>query len=370
VFYSYKDKNQKIFTLPKNVESFADNILFGSIVRLAAHNGYELATTGITVGDFTLSKSDQAWVSGYVHELIEPSESYPSGTSSFVKGRQSAIIERFKVPEKECSAYYKKTKRTIGGVISAISCSKEIYSSRSRLVNLIKETPYHFKVSPSELLKSDEQIREELKISMPFKDTKIFLTYERAYLDSKVQNALDDYAKLLQSVNAYRGDIVTLHKNFEKIKATIAPVSQLAKQVSNLRSSTFFPNGKKKSDQAYRLLSLEDKVMNLQFGKYLQLMDISKLNSRFTWTKTAGEGDLRNSHSPFYVSMLALVDRCSNLVEIDLVRNFVDGVISAIHDCSYDYQDSQTIQSSATDVYQRLNIRLTERDQNLSASKP
>jgi hypothetical protein len=124
VFFSQRTKDKKIFTLPRNVESFADNLILGSIMRVADAQGYEIALSTIDVKTIYLEKANSAWFAGYVHELMDPSETYPSGTSSFVKGRQSCILERFKPADVAFSRFYKKTKKEIGSVVSAMQVSK------------------------------------------------------------------------------------------------------------------------------------------------------------------------------------------------------------------------------------------------------
>jgi hypothetical protein len=316
---------------------------------------YEFALTDVKVEQFTLSKADQAWFSGYIHELCEPSDTLPKGTSSFVKGRISCILENFKVPDKILSRYYRKAKKTIGAVVSSIQCSKEIYTSRTRIVSLIREKLYQNKVLPQELLKSTEQLREEIKISVPFNDTKIFLTYERDYFTSKCDSSLKAYNDILSGLNSRKNDIVKLHRDIDAIRGNLRMYIEKTKQIASMRSAVFFPAGKKKSDQAYRLRSLEDKVSELPLGKFTQLMDIGKLNSRLTWTKPSGDTELRNPQSPFYVSLLNIASKPLGPYEKELVRSFSDSLIGVVQNVAADYDNSQQIIDASNRCYGRMH---------------
>ena len=352
VFFMQKTKDAKIFTLPKNIESFGDNVLLGSIMRLANNLGYSFAISKTEVTTFSLSKADSAFFTGYIHELIEPSVSFPSGTSSFVKGRQSAILERFKVPDNSSPKIFKKAKKEIGSVCSSISTSKEIYSSRTRIVNLIKEKTYAMKVNPRELLKSDEQIRAELKISLPFEDNKIFLGFERDYITNKASSLLARYRTILAEVGTRKNDPVTLTRDIEQVRASLAPLLVKCRGISSLRSSAFFPAGKKKSDQAFRLLSLDDKVSQLSIGKYCQLMDPSKIDVKFSFTKPVGDAELRNPQSPVYQSLLnGLRRNKEDQVSLDFFEQFIDSFVGMVMNTSSEFDNPQEIIDASNRFY-------------------
>jgi len=151
-----------------------------------------------------------------------------------------------------------------------------------------------------------------------------------------------------------------LTKTINDIRTSMSSFIAIGKSLSSLRSTTFFPAGKKKSDQTYRLLALEEKVQNLQIGKYFQLMDIGKINSKFTFTKPNGEADLTNPRSPMYLSMMQLAKKPMNAAETEFVNNFLDNTVSTINNASGEYENPQQILAASDNFYRSLNELRTE----------
>jgi hypothetical protein len=212
------------------------------------------------------------------------------------------------------------------------------------------------KFSHTSLLRSAEQIRAEMKISLPYEDTKIFLGYERDYLSTLYAPALLRYRVVMSEVERRKADPLALTREFEEIRDSLRPLLAQTKGLSSLRSSTFFPAGKKRSDQAFRLQSLEDKVASLSIGKFCQLMDPGKFDSRFNFTKPMGDTELRNPQSSVYQSLLSKIDAIRNSpIATGLFQNFVDTFCAVVNNASEDYDNPQEIRDGCNRFYGLFN---------------
>jgi hypothetical protein len=214
------------------------------------------------------------------------------------------------------------------------------------------------RVNPNELLRSDEQIRAELKISMPFMDTKIFLPYEREYFHSIENERIARYNTLMREITTRKADPIQLTKDINDIRDKLSSSVNNAKNLTSMRSSTFFPVGKKKSDQAYRTQPLEEKVTSLPIGKFCQLMDVGKICPRLIFTKPVGDAELRTHTSPMYVSILNSLRNTQEGPQRELFNQFANQLYSVIANGSQDYDRPNEINDAVNNAYRAHNALL------------
>jgi hypothetical protein len=240
------------------------------LMKFFYHQKYKIIISTEEVKKFDLKRKDETWVSGYIEEICNPSTEFPKGTTQFTKGRIACICDHIgKVGEKRF--LFRNPKKTISSIMTQIECDKKLWGARMKLATMIKGAEYTLLVPLHQLLKSETQLRRELHVSLPWKDTMVFTLSEINYFDTAFSKPIQDR---IEFENNFTGqDESQIWKDHIATKAALKYAIQKATGIRNMRAIVLFPQGDKKSIQVYRRKSLSDKISNMKFITYAKLFN-------------------------------------------------------------------------------------------------
>jgi hypothetical protein len=274
-FNLHKTKDSTIFTLPNNIETFADSLLMASILRFMHSMGYTFALSSQKVTSFKGDRSLESFISGYLLELTHPSSEMPTGVTQFQKGRRACVLENYKPQVADAGVMFKKPNMTLGQAIGRINCSQESWSARQRLTTIFRSVRYERRIDETELLQPKQKLKEVFKITLPFKDKMVFTQPELAAIEERYKDTLSHYDAFLNDLPL--NSPWDMWQEYNGIKKNLKDAIKRFKELHNMRSAKLFPQGTKKTLVNYRRLPLEEKIAIMRPVEYCRLFDPSKV---------------------------------------------------------------------------------------------
>lgn len=263
LFILRKEGDTEMITFPKNVESFADNLLMISLVRVAVLNKWTIQLSTKELDTKVFDSAENAFFAGFVGAACQgKTGAYQKGTTRFSKG--IAAFQTFSVESELGKVTWLRT----GGLDNLLArlsgmkgFTKDYWSLRGtiaaifRLIKPVTVTDLKTYFLPK------SEVMKHIKTKLPYNNGGIFRSEEIAYLSAGYSSTESDLNDFLMKLDKPTEEFV---KNFSKeyapIKTKIEAAERTIKLIAVSRSKVLFPEGKKKGTTKFKKLPLEDKI--------------------------------------------------------------------------------------------------------------
>jgi hypothetical protein len=270
LFILREEGNQKLITLPKNIESFADNLFMIAIVKLCVLMNWTIQLSTKDMPTAVVDSPENAFIAGFIAGAsLKVTGARVKGSTRFTKGIQA--FQTFSV-EKEMGKQPHLRTGGMDALLQRLSLmkgfTKDYWGIRGSLAALFRQIP-PVKVSEIQtfmLPKSD--IMKAIRTKLSFENGGLFRSQEIAYFNER-------YAANIQTIRAFNASLDTPSEDLAKtfttkyaaVKTLIDSIDSSVKLIAINRSKILFPEGKKKAITKFKAKPLLEKIELLEEDK-------------------------------------------------------------------------------------------------------
>jgi hypothetical protein len=276
----HKEDGTVYVPIPKNYSKFSDNMLFISIIKVISLYGYETVVADIEVDVNVLKTEKHHFFAGFVAKSfdklagprIKASNAYERG---ILAAQTDAVCKRLG----NRNGQIRKTDHSCGKILSEMGGFVRDYWGLRASINSIFASLPKPKVSdddiPTYMLQGGELIGKIVRKNLPHSNGGIFLKTELSYLNKRYQAAQLHLEYIHEKCK--RPDVEFALAFWEKVDELAKEAkdiqSELGSLFANRAKYLFRSNTKRKTDQRWNKMSIEEKLADSSVQTLEQLFN-------------------------------------------------------------------------------------------------
>lgn len=268
LFTTYKEGEKTFIVVPKNLESFADNLLLISILKASQILGYEPVVGEKELPVAVLKTNDGDYFAGYVYQSMESSTGpRQKGSSKFWKGCAAFQTKSVEACAGKNRSHLILTDHTPGKKLAAMQCFvKEYWGVRAHISAVFSALPTKPWTCQASYLKPQAQLEAQVVVRrLPFDNGGVYSSEEVAYFRSYFANDIGLVEGFHNSLSTPTDDLAShFWEKYDPCMKAVRRIKDSLNDVFVTRARVLFPvvkQGKKKSK--WSSYSLADKLAEL-----------------------------------------------------------------------------------------------------------
>jgi hypothetical protein len=305
LFILKREGNTTYVTIPKNLESFADNLFMIALLKHMINRRWILQVSTKELPTSVFETSEAAYFAGFVAQsCLETTGECIKGISKFSKGARA--FQTFSIEKKYGKQSYLRT----GGMDSLLKrlsvmagFTKDYWGLRGTIAAIWREATPCRVTNLETYLRPKQEILKVIKTKLAYENGGLFRPEEIAYLDEKYADTKQAITQFVNRLDKPSEDLATnFDKEYAKVKTLVDQCDNAMKTIGASRAKTLFPQGKKKKDINYRKKQLAEKITDIESDEIL----ISFLPEALPGINRVGTIDNQNINNPQVRSRLYL----------------------------------------------------------------
>jgi len=263
LFSLRNERDETLITFPKNIESFADNLLMLSLLRLSILKEWKVQLSTTDLDTKVFDTPEGSFVAGFI-AAAGTNKTGPriTGNTRFSKG--VSAYQSFSVEKKYGKLPWLRT----GGMDSLMQrlsvmkgFTKDYWGMRGTLAALLKMTPPNEVTDLETFMLPKQEILKTVRTKLPYENGGLFRTEEIAALNSRYSNVKELLTGFVMKLDNPSPEFAKeFMKEYTPVKTAVETVDREIKLLSVARSRLLFPEGKKKKDLNFKKKSLDEKI--------------------------------------------------------------------------------------------------------------
>lgn len=272
LFILRKENGKTYVTVPRNLESFADNLFMISLLKHMIQMKWMIQMSTKDLPTSVFETNEAAYFAGFVAQsCMTTTGECIKGISKFSKGARA--FQTYSVEKRHGRQSYLRT----GGMDSLLKrlsvmagFTKDWWGLRGTIAAIWREARPVEVTNLETYLKPKQEVLKVIKTKLAYENGGLFRSEEIAYLDQKYANTKQ---VITQFCNRLDNPSEDLAKNFEqeyaKVKSLVDQCDNALKSLAASRAKVLFPTGKRKKDINFKKKSLPEKLIELESDEIL-----------------------------------------------------------------------------------------------------
>jgi len=264
VFTTHQEGNRTIFLVPKNLESYSDNLLMIALLQAVSLLGYTIQPSETEVPTAVLKTTDGEYFCGYVAQAMKeftgPRE---KRTSKFYRGVLSFQCSSLRKAVGDRRMHLFDVEHTPGRKLAEMSgFTKDYWGLRGSISSIFSAlTPNKWNEEATYLLPKEILEQKVVRRKLPFDNGGVYtpeeILYFKDYFAKEVKQVENFHASLAVPTNTLAREFWNL---YDPVQTALKGISAAIGNVYISRARIAFPVNKGKKNIAFLKLSLREKL--------------------------------------------------------------------------------------------------------------
>jgi len=263
LFLSHNKDGKVYVTVPKNIETFMENLLMISILKLFEYKNWIPVLSETELPSAVLETKDGAFFAGFVGaaDLLETGP-MNTGTSKYSKGAKAYQLYCVQ------KAFGKSTHLRTGGMdklrgilTEMKGFTKNYWSFRQTIINLFNEIPVARVTHLETYMKSKADIMKGIKTKLAYDNGGVYRPEEIAYLNDYFRTEKRQLEEFLLLLDHPSRDLAeNWQQRYGVVATALKRVDEACRATGAARARVLFPSDKRRATLQFLKLSLTEKI--------------------------------------------------------------------------------------------------------------